>query len=41
MIGPRGKAFKLKEGRFRLDRRENFFYYEVGEALKHLAQRCV
>jgi len=35
----RGNGFELKEGRFRLDRRKKFFYYEGGEALKQVAQR--
>jgi len=35
----KGDGSKLKEGRFRLDVRKKFFYYEGGEALAHIAQR--
>ncbi|GAB0180784.1 hypothetical protein GRJ2_000543700 [Grus japonensis] len=35
----RGNGFKLKEGRFRLDKRERFFYNEGGETLEQVAQR--
>ena len=32
--------FKLKEGRFRLDVRKNFFYGRGNEALGQVPQRC-
>jgi len=32
-------GFKLKEGRFRLDTRKKFFYYEGSETLEQDAQR--
>jgi len=35
----RGNGFKLKEGRFRLDFKEDIFYNEGGETLKQVAQR--
>jgi len=35
----RSNDFKLKEGRFRLDRRKQFFYSEDGDTLAQVAQR--
>lgn len=35
----RGNGFKLKEGRFRLDATNKFFYSESGEAWEQVAQR--
>ena len=35
----RGNGFKLKEGRFRLDRRKELFYNEGGETLEEVAKR--
>ena len=35
----RSNDFKLKEGRFRLDIKEEFFYSEDGETLEQAAQR--
>ena len=35
----RGNGFKPKEGRFRLDTRNTFFYGEGGETLAQVAQR--
>mgnify|MGYP001861054623 CR=1 FL=1 len=33
----RGNGFKLKEGRFRIDKRKKIFYSEGGEALEEVA----
>ena len=35
----RGKGFKQKEERFRLDIKERFFYNKGGKALAQVAQR--
>jgi len=35
----RSNVFKLREGRFRLDIRNKFFYNEGGETLEQVAQR--
>ena len=35
----RGNGFKLKEGRFRLDKRKKYFTVRM-EALEQVAQRC-
>ena len=36
----RDNGFKLKEGKFRLARRDNFFCSRGGEPLEQVAQRC-